>query len=355
MTSDDRALELLAAANPLPDPQSVPIGHPTRTSAGPVRGGTRSGVAFQGDRIGPRPRPGWVVASAFAATAIAVGGIAWLLRGGPESPATQPATTPITAPAATTLPAPSTAPVPVTAIPDAPLKIMAIGDFVTTGTATLNENTATYRCFLDQMLREAGIPFDFVGTQRAMAEGTTDYRCPGPFDMDHEAYASPAGSYQYTIADRALFMPGRVEDLQPDAALIHLGTEELLGSDPGKALAEPSGTPAEIAASLEAFIARLQDAKPDLTVFVAQIVPCSWTGRWACEEGVREFNDLVASMGNLSTGSSRVVVVDMNSGFDPDWIVNYGRKVSPLDEGDQEMAARWFAALQEAGLLDRSG
>ena len=344
MTSDDRALEYLAAANPVPDPESVPLRHPEPSDTAQVDRPQRPGV------IAPAPRPVWVAAAAFAVTAIAIGGITWALRGSPGTPATQSTITTmatITTLGATSAP-PTTLPAVVTPPVDAPLRIMPIADAVTTGSNSLQDDTATYRCFLDGMLREAGIPFDFVGSQQATAEGTTAYRCDHPFDLDHEAYAGGPASFQYTIPTLSALIPRQVEVLQPDVALVHLGTFDLTSFG----MAEPAGGAAEVAASLEAFVRRLQEAKPDLTILVAQVVPCVWTGRAYCEDGLREFNDLVASIGDLSTESSMVVAVDMYSGFDPHWIVPTGYRIHPSDEGDRELAARWFTALREAGLLD---
>jgi hypothetical protein len=68
----------------------------------------------------------------------------------------------------------------------------------------------TYRCYLDEMLTEAGVEFDFVGafTQPAIA-----CTCSTEFDRDHEAVSGA------TINARAGPALESVELLQPDVAL----------------------------------------------------------------------------------------------------------------------------------------
>ena len=69
---------------------------------------------------------------------------------------------------------------------------------------------STYRCYLDEMLSEAGVGFDFVGSLTQAASANT---CPTVFDRDHEAVNGA------TIDIRAGPATESVELLQP-----HFGT-----------------------------------------------------------------------------------------------------------------------------------
>ena len=215
-----------------------------------------------------------------------------------------------------------------------PLTIMPIGDSITHGEA----GTATYRCYLDRMLDEAGVSFDFVGSHDANINGL-EYGCPTAFDQDHEGYA---GGTIGSVGSVATFS---VEDLQPDVALIHLGGNDIYeGRDP-----------AASASRLASLITELQGVSPDITILVAQIIPCDteqatprYAGLCADEEVGPVFNDAIASFTSLSTDESSVTVVDVNTGFGPDHLRD---EWHPSDLGDRLIASRWLQALQEAGLI----
>ena len=53
-------------------------------------------------------------------------------------------------------------------------------------------------------------------------------------------------------------------------------------------------------------------------------------------------------MSRLSTEDSDVIVVDMRTGFGPDYLRDAWH---PSEAGDQWMARRWMEALQDAGLV----
>ncbi len=212
------------------------------------------------------------------------------------------------------------------------LTIMPIGDSITSG----ETGWSTYRCYLDGMLRDAGVSFDFVGRQSAPYR-TGQYGCPVVFDQDHE------GWWGYTV-DQVIDsgVTASVEDLQPDVALIHLGTNDLYYSQ----------GPTSTAEELESFITGLQAVSPDITILVAQIIPCN-PGPvpeygTKCSEETPAFNDLLASFTGLSTDESSVIVVDMETDFS---LNDLRDKWHPTDAGDEIMAGRWMKALQDAGVI----
>ena len=213
-----------------------------------------------------------------------------------------------------------------------PISIMPIGDSITQGQA----RSASYRCYLDAMLEDAGVSFELVGSQTEPFGGE-EYECPHDFDRDHEGY------WGARIAEAGLEVTPAVEELKPDVALIHLGTNDIYEYVP----------PADAAADLESLISGLQAAHPTITILVAQIIPCGMKaplpGRCFSEEVGPAFHDAVAPFNGLSTDESSVIVVDMYSGFDrydlrDDW--------HPNDDGEQYMASRWMIAMERAGLLN---
>ncbi|MDJ0923444.1 MAG: SGNH/GDSL hydrolase family protein [Acidimicrobiia bacterium] len=212
-----------------------------------------------------------------------------------------------------------------------PIAIMPIGDSITHGEA----GTPSYRCYLDQMLTEAGVAFDLVGTQ-SMPYWGTSYRCPTTFDQDHEGYTGAR------IQDVVEDVTASVAALQPDVALIHLGTNDLGGRT----------EPLEDAATLESFITGLQAVNPDMAILVAKIIPCNpgpvAEYGSACTAEVPAFNELLDSFGRLSTADSSVIVVDMETGFGYDLLRD---KWHPTDDGDELMATRWMTALKDEGLI----
>ena len=248
-----------------------------------------------------------------------------MLVAGCSSGATDTTTTADEAVTATTTSTVTTiVPVPTTAA--SPVTIMPMGDSITQGV----RSWGTYRCYLDAMLRDAGIPFDFVGTRSETYAGGP-YGCPTDFAQDHEGYWGSA-------IDRlsALATPS-VETLQPDVALIHIGTNDLIYGH----------GPSTTAKDLESFIAGLQAVGPDITILVAQVIPCTEPLPY-CSDDLPALNDAIGSFGNLSTNESAVIVVDMETDFDLDDLRDPWH---PTDAGDELIAGRWMAALEESGVI----
>lgn len=98
--------------------------------------------------------PRWLIP--FIALVLLLASCASTEGGDPDTTTTQSTGTPLsttTADATTTKPEVTTA---------APVTIMHIGEGLTQG----QEGRSTYRCFLDAMLTDAGVAFDFVGSRQ---------------------------------------------------------------------------------------------------------------------------------------------------------------------------------------------
>ncbi|MDH3605655.1 MAG: SGNH/GDSL hydrolase family protein [Acidimicrobiia bacterium] len=211
-----------------------------------------------------------------------------------------------------------------------PLTIMPIGDSITQGAT----GWKTYRCDLDNRLDGVGASFDFVGGLSG-PNGGGSYSCA--FDQDHE------GRWGKRVDEVSGDVINSVQARQPDVALIHLGTNDILQGQGA------AGTASE----LQLLIQGIQGVNPDITIMVAQIIPCNPAGGnpqfgSKCTSDLPALNEAIGSFGSLSTGQSTVVVVDMENGFS---LSDLRDDVHPTDTGDQVIAGRWMSALQSSGVL----
>ena len=97
------------------------------------------------------------------------------------------------------------------------------------------------------------------------------------------------------------------------------------------------------------FVTGLQTVSPDITLLDASTIPCNTPLPW-CTEGRPEFNDLIASFGSLSTDESTVMFVDMTTGINTDLL--RPNNATFTDAGDEVLASRWMAALEESGVIN---
>ncbi len=235
----------------------------------------------------------------------------------------------------------------------APARILLVGDSITVGSVP---DTA-YRCDLWEAL---GGAVDFVGTRSEVG----DCSAPG-FDADHAAQGG------ITTADW-------VDDLGPgafaldyDAALVHIGTNDVNGVNFNWTQAHVDG----LELKYRQLIAGLRQNNPNVTVYLAQIIPCSFganasTGFLGCAithdggqdnngDDVDGINQVWARIaGDSSTANSPIVLVDHRPGFDLSDLKADG--VHPNTLGKAKMAAKWAAALDpqlddEVLLVEPSG
>lgn len=208
------------------------------------------------------------------------------------------------------------------------LTIMAIGDSITQG----SDGWHTYRCYLDSLLADAGVHFDFVGTLTRPHDGD-EYGCPWAFDQDHE------GRWGWRVDEVLEEVEESAVALQPDVALVHLGTNDILQRQGASDTAE----------ELRALIDILRRARPDMAVVIAQVIPCEPSTGERCTVELPALNSLIAAMAaDLTTTQSPIIAVDMETGFSIDDLRD---GVHPSDDGDRVMAERWLAALEALGVI----
>lgn len=210
------------------------------------------------------------------------------------------------------------------------LRILPLGDSITQGGKT-GRDEFTYRWPLFQMLVDAGVEFDFIGSLKAGLQ--PDAKWPEahkgrPFDPDHEGhYGWKTGKVLEKLPE---WMPAWAG--APDIVLIHLGTNDQKAGDHAAAIVEP----------LKGIIAQLRKANPRVVVLVGHL---NFNGGAALE-----IRPLVEAMvKELDTPESPVAAVHHYKGWieDPkkpgtdtfDW-------AHPNPQGQEKMARAWFEAMR---------
>ncbi|MCC3654477.1 SGNH/GDSL hydrolase family protein [Streptomyces sp. S07_1.15] len=191
----------------------------------------------------------------------------------------------------------------------APVRVMPLGDSITDGFNV----PGGYRVDLWQKLVAGGHEIDFVGSQ---ANG------PGNLgDRDHEGHSG------WTIAQIDSNIESWLRTYTPDTILLHIGTNDMYGGDPG-------GAPARLATLID----RITAQAPDAHLFVATIVPLAWG-----DATVRTFNAAIPGIvQSRADAGKRVHLVEMYSKLTT---ADLADGVHPNATGYSKMATAWYEAL----------
>lgn len=207
------------------------------------------------------------------------------------------------------------------------VRILCIGDSITQG-GKRDREEYTYRYPLFQMLNDAGVPFDFIGTrtQGLHADATwPDYNGKS-FDADHEGYY---GAKTVKVRDK---LKNNLKELTPpDIALIHLGTNDQKSDDHRATILEP----------LKEIVALLREQNPEVTALIGHL---NFNGGAALK-----IRPIVEEITELSTDQSRVATVNHFEDWSErpsapdtdtfDW-------AHPNPQGQRKMAKKWFNAMR---------
>lgn len=190
----------------------------------------------------------------------------------------------------------------------APVRVMPLGDSITQG-----GSIGGYRLDLGTKLRAAGRTVDFVGS---LADG------PGSMpDRNHEGHPG------WTIAQIDAIVANRLSTYTPRTILLHIGTNDMYGSDPG-------GAPRRLSALVDKITAQA----PGAEVFVATIIPIRFA-----DATVRNYNAAIVPMLRAKAAAGkRVHVVDMYPAVP---ISDLPDGIHPNATGYSKMATVWFNAL----------
>ena len=215
---------------------------------------------------------------------------------------------------------------PVAGTIDPELRIMPIGDSITTGQTGWH----SYRCYLASDLSNAIPFFDFVGTQNGPTNGGPS-GCPWSFDEDHEAY------WGWRTDELVPKVAAAAPAFLPDVALVHLGINDLVQ---GQGAASTRSDLADI-------VAVLRTSNPGMKIFVAEIVPCDAAIFGSGCNDVPALNAGIRSLAaELTTVQSIVVAVDTGV-----QLSDLRDGAHPSNTGDQLIANAFLLAMESAGVL----
>ncbi|MBE8518553.1 cellulose binding domain-containing protein [Amycolatopsis sp. H6(2020)] len=191
----------------------------------------------------------------------------------------------------------------------APVPIMPLGDSITQG-----GSIGGYRLDLGAKLRADGRSIDFVGS---LADGPASMP-----DRNHEGHPG------WTIAQVDGSVTGWLNTYRPRTILLHIGTNDMYGSD-------PAGAPRR----LSALVDRITNLAPSADVFVATIIPIRFA-----DQTVRTFNAAIApDMRAKAAAGKRVHLVDM---YPAVAIADLPDGIHPNAAGYSKMATTWYNALK---------
>ncbi|WP_246291735.1 SGNH/GDSL hydrolase family protein [Lentzea indica] len=158
-----------------------------------------------------------------------------------------------------------------------PVRVMPLGDSITQG-----GSIGGYRLDLGTKLRAAGHTVDFVGS---LSDG------PGSMpDRNHEGHPG------WTIAQIDANVVNWLRTYTPRTILLHIGTNDMYGSD-------PAGAPRRLSALVDKITAQA----PAADVFVSTIIPIRFA-----DATVRGYNSaIVPLLRAKAAAGKRVHVVDM--------------------------------------------
>lgn len=195
------------------------------------------------------------------------------------------------------------------------VKIMPLGDSITQGFNS--SDLRGYRTPLWNLAQRADWSIDFVGSLEDEPYEQKIWR--------HE------GHYGWRIDHLCEYMQTWLQLYQPDAILLHIGTNDILhGCSVATAITR-----------LEQLLDCIDDALPDATVFVAQITPLGYE---ALNTRLRKYNHLIPDLVSNKANEGRLIqCVDIHSAVP---ISTIHDKIHTNNVGYTAIAQCWFQALQ---------
>lgn len=192
-----------------------------------------------------------------------------------------------------------------------------------------NESYESYRYELWKNLVDNNYNFDFVGRQKDY--GTYEEYSGEEFDNDHEG----AGGYE---SEDVL---ANIDEIlaaisSPDIILLSIGGNDLLdGGNP----------PSEPISNIVQLVEKLQTHNYNVTIFLEQIAPANCeTMNSSLTTNIIDFNSQIVSIAdNLTTNTSKVIALDMNSNFNESYLAD---DVHYNEAGAKFIADIYFDGIQ---------
>ncbi len=202
-------------------------------------------------------------------------------------------------------------------------KIMPLGNSITEGVGSTTE--AGYRQPLYDLLTNAGVSFDFVGS---LQHGNASLP-----DQDHEGHAGIRAD-ELQVANYLSANPA-------DAVLLEIGTNDISSSE----------SAAQVRDDISTILDAIQASRPSARTYLSTVIPR--TDNSALRTTTQNLNNLLpALVQNKVTGGQDVVLVDIAGQFlaNPNWDTQLMSDTKhPNDDGYALMAQGFFEALQGGG------
>jgi len=211
-----------------------------------------------------------------------------------------------------------------------PLRILYVGNSITQGKIKARDEF-TYRLPLQQLLHEARIAYQFIGSQRTGLDGGTawpDVAEGVPFDPRHEGYY---GNKTAQVVEKVIdaWVP---DHPAPDFVLVHLGTNDQ----------ENRPHEATVVAPLDRFITYTRAQNPEVVILLGHL-------NFNDSDGANTIRPLVEQLAtSRTTSASPVETVNHYRGWHEnpdhpdtdtfDW-------AHPNPKGQRKMAANWWATM----------
>lgn len=227
---------------------------------------------------------------------------------------------------------------------------MTLGNSITQG----GEVHPSYRYELWKMLVDAELDFEFVGSMDTNwyrnapdTEQGADVASPvmgeeykgSTFNNRHE------GHWGWTLREKLYGKEnptsykrdkGKLSEwlkgYTPDLVLMHLGTNDMIHSQPLDSTIN----------RLTRVVHQLRADNKGVAILMAKITPIP--AHYANVDSSMQYNRLIPELASrLTTAQSPIIVVDMNSGFNPD--VHTYDSLHPNQSGEKFIAKRWYDAI----------
>ncbi|MEJ8756339.1 GDSL-type esterase/lipase family protein [Pontibacter sp. H259] len=118
-----------------------------------------------------------------------------------------------------------------------------------------------------------------------------------------------------------------------DYALVHMGTNDIFQEQDNSQTIE----------EVKQVIQTLRSRNPAITILLAQLIPANKPQSY--KDAIVDYNSRIRALGNsLDSPLSKVVVVDMHSGFDENTLLY--DDAHPNEQGEEVMAERWFTTIK---------
>jgi len=190
------------------------------------------------------------------------------------------------------------------------VRVMPLGDSITDGLSV----PGGYRIDLWQKLVAGGYTVDFVGS---LSNGPASLG-----DHDHEGHSG------WTIAQIDANIVNWLRTYTPHTILLHIGTNDMYGSD-------PAGAPSRLSTLIDHITAQA----PQSELFVATIIPLS-----CCDATVRTFNAQIPGIVTSKANAGKHVhLVAMYNALTT---ADLADGVHPNAGGYSKMATVWYNALR---------